>query len=75
MVPSRVSEVLWSNTLKDINTKLKLKVGYEQAQVTQFFQTISQVISHAFGGKKKTTAKPPATFEEAERQFKALFGK
>ena len=52
---------------------MKLRVGFEQSRITQEFQTLSEILSAAFGGKK-SKSQTPRNFEEAEAQFKALFG-
>lgn len=55
-----------------MQTKLKVKLGFEQAKFTQGYQILVSIASAMFGTKK---AKAPDTFAEAEAQFGAIFGK
>jgi len=66
--------LLWENTQEDIESKIKLKLGFEQAKSAQNFQILATVASKALGGGEKETA-PPQNFRQAEQQLAAVFGK
>lgn len=54
---------------------MKLRIGYESARISQEFQTLSTVVSLAFGGKDNEPIKPAETAEEAISQFNSIFKK
>jgi len=64
---------MWQNTHKDLQTQLKIKMGFENARLMQDFQGIAFIVSKAFGSSKETV-KPPDTFDEAEAQLNAVLG-
>lgn len=73
-VPSEADEIYWRYTLKDIRVKLRLFLGKHQALIVQDFQTLSTIVSQAFGGKKKSNVQEPKTKEEFDLAFRSVFG-
>jgi len=52
-----------------------LKLGYDQAMVSQEYQTLSKVISGLFGGgKKPINPIEPKTEQEAAQLLSGVFG-
>ena len=74
---TRVSDIpviLWDNTSEDIESKIKLKLGFEQAKSFQSLQIFSLVASSALGGKKPKVEEVK-DLVEAKAKFDALFSK
>lgn len=72
--PNQMEDVMFEVSLRDIRSKLKLKVGYEHAIIAQHFQTLAYVVSRALGGGDKKKDRPPENFMEAAAQFQSVFG-
>lgn len=73
-VPSDLDEIYWRCTLKDIRVKLRLYLGHQQALIVQNFQSMSIIVSQAFGGKKKDKPVEPKSKAELELAFRSVFG-
>lgn len=73
-VPSDLDEIYWRCTLKDIRVKLRLYLGHQQALIVQYFQSMSIIVSQAFGGKKKDKPAEPKSKDELELAFRSVFG-
>ena len=70
-----------TNTVLDIETMTKLKVGERQAQIVQDFQSLACVVSQALGGSTEKATKTedpnilrPQTEAEFHAAFNAVFG-
>lgn len=76
--PSKTGTIKWTNSLRDIEVRTKLKVGENQARIVQDYQTLISVVSEAFGGGDKTSdtsaGKSPSTVAELTNSFNAVFG-
>lgn len=73
-LPSDIQQVYWKSTLNDLKVKLRLYLGNKQAEIVQNFQTLSTVVSLAFGkGKKKEKTEMPQTKEQMEAAFNSVF--
>lgn len=77
-VPSRLDAVFWSNTMLDLRTAIKLKVGFQTVKMTQEYLSLLRAAGAIFGGesggKQNSKAKVPETEEEAMRLAAAVFG-
>lgn len=72
-VPSRFPILEWKYSFRDIETKLKLRLGETQAKIAQDYEVLATILSQAFGGGSNKP-KVPETADEAMAQFKAVFG-
>jgi hypothetical protein len=79
--PSRLPIVFWAHSHNDLQTKVRLKIGHEQAKVIQDFQTMAQILSAAFGGGGKSSGSAPSgdvakpqSVEELQAAMTNVFG-
>ncbi len=77
--PSATRIVLWENSLADIETRTKIKLGFEQAVLVQGYQTLISVVSSALGGKPNRSHENedvtlPQDPKDIQAAFKAVFG-
>jgi hypothetical protein len=50
-VPSRLAALCWTHTHRDLQFKVRMRVGEEQARAAQAYETLADVVSRALGGK------------------------
>lgn len=60
---SHLDTVYWSNTMQDIKTQIKLKLGFVTVRMTQEYLSFLKVAGKVLGGSED---KPKATKDEAE---------
>lgn len=78
-VPSNLPELYWKYTLNDFKVKLRLHLSCRQAEIVQEYQTLSLIVSGAFGGTSKSNepsddVKVPQTENEMIAAFNNMFG-
>lgn len=75
LVPSRLGAFFWTVTYKDLKTKLKLRVEFEQTKFMQDFETMAKLMAVVFGGKKGGRPKNlvvPKTVAELKAAFASV---
>ena len=72
--PSSLMPVYWSNTLVDLQWRLKLRFGFEHARLVQGFENLALVVSQALGGgdKKGGPRRPPPDATPVDNEHEAL---
>jgi hypothetical protein len=76
-VPSRLTEIFWSNSWEDIRFKMKMRMQYEQIKTIQEYETLCIVVSRALGGgeKPREGVVVPQNKNELQQQMRLMFGK
>jgi hypothetical protein len=86
-VPSKLNRILWSHSRRDVVVATKLKVGHEQALITQTYTSLVSVVSQALGakptggsggggggGEAPEGVMVPKNEDEMRQAFKSVFG-
>ncbi|HQT79057.1 MAG TPA: hypothetical protein PLD10_18545 [Rhodopila sp.] len=65
----------------DVETRTRLKVGFQQSRIVQDYQTLASIASQIFGGNKQQTpshvpsdAMRPQTVDELKHAFNQVLG-
>jgi hypothetical protein len=54
--------LFFTRSYRDLKTKIKLRISFEQVKVSASFQVLAEILSSAFGGSEsKTEAGPSKT--------------
>ena len=73
----------WTNSLGDIETRTRLKVGNHQALLVQDYQTLVSIMSQILGGEPQSGGRPaspepegfrPKNVEEMTMAFNSVLG-
>lgn len=78
-VPSRLPQVYWAYTLKDLKFKLRVAAGEALASHNQTFEALAKVVTQALGGGTSKSKSPPDATEvqskdQMLRAFNSVFG-
>lgn len=74
-MPSQLDALYWSNSLRDLKSRVDLRSQFEVAKVNQTFESLVQVVSMALGGDD-TSAEEEAvgSYDELERAVRMMTG-
>lgn len=75
LVPSQLSDFLWTVTYRDIRTKVKLRFGEKYLDSITQFQAISLVLAQAFGGTNNSGASQPKNSSDLKAQLDRVFAR